>query len=280
MSRIRSLRARTADILEISRQDDPVGVWVDRLLSALIVANLIALVLETVEPIRALAPGAFARFELLSVIVFSAEYVLRVWSCIELPGYERPLRGRLRYALSPMALADLLAIAPFYAPALGIDLRSVRAVRLLRLLRLAKLGRYSETMRTFARVLSAKRDELVALMAFLAILLVLSSSVMYFAEHEAQPEKFSSIPKAMWWGVATLTTVGYGDVAPVTAIGRLLGSFIAVLGIGMFALPTGILGAAFADEIERSRRGQTRCPHCHEPVEITELESSPGADSG
>jgi voltage-gated potassium channel len=164
--------------------------------------------------------------------------------------------------LSPFALIDLLAILPFYIPASALDFRSFRAVRLFRVLRIARLGRYSEAMRLTGRVVTSKRAELLSSAFIMAILMLFASSLMYFAERDAQPENFSSIPAAMWWAVATLSTVGYGDIYPLTAAGKLLASVIALLGIGMFALPTGILGAGFVEEIQRRREAPRCCPKC------------------
>jgi voltage-gated potassium channel len=135
------------------------------------------------------------------------------------------------------------------------------------MLRVLKLGRYSTTLRTFGRVFKAKRIDVALMTLFLAVLVVLASSLMYFIEHGAQPESFSSIPAAMWWSVMTLTTVGYGDIYPVTALGKLLGAVIALIGIGFFALPAGILAAAFADELASQRKSNSStCPHCHKEL--------------
>ena len=146
-----------------------------------------------------------------------------------------------------------------------LDLRSFRALRLVA--RAARLTRYSPGMQTMAAAIAARKHELYTVVAVLAVMLVLAASLMYFAEREAQPEKFASIPEAMWWSIITLTTVGYGDVAPVTALGRVIAGCIAILGIGIFALPAGILGASFLEQIER-RRGPTIriCPHCGEEI--------------
>jgi voltage-gated potassium channel len=160
-----------------------------------------------------------------------------------------------------MALIDLVAILPFYLPFARMDLRSMRVVRVMRIFRLAKLGRYSESLQTLQRVFKAKKEQLADTVFILLVLLVMASSLMYFAENHVQPDKFSSIPAAMWWAVSTLTTVGYGDVYPFTTAGKIIASVIAVLGIGMFALPTGILGAGFVEEREQRKR-HLRCPHC------------------
>jgi voltage-gated potassium channel len=224
----------------------------------LIALNVLALVLETVEGIYRWAPDLFRGF-VFSVVVFTVEYLLRLWSCAATEKYKRPVIGRLRFALTPLAIIDLLAILPFYLPMMDIDLRFVRIVRLFRI---AKVGRHSKALATFGRVATAKRGELTAICSILGILLILASGLMYYAENEAQPDKFSSIPAAMWWGIATLTTIGYGDIYPITGPGRLLAGFVAVLGIGMFALPTGILGAAFVEEIHGAKRRKARCPFC------------------
>ena len=241
------------EILEPEGRCDRISRAVTQLLLWLIVANVAAFALDTVATVRARFGTALFAFEVFSVLVFTAEYLLRLWSCVEAPRWRPPLRGRVRWAFTPMALIDLAAVLPFWLPFVGVDLRFTRAARIARLLRIAKFGRYSRALRTLGRVLVRKRSELVSVAMVLAVLLVLTASLMYLVEHEAQPEKFSSGFAAMWWAIVTLTTVGYGDVFPATTIGQLLGAVIAVLGIGMFALPAGILGAAFTEELARRR---------------------------
>lgn len=236
---------------------------IDAFIMALIVLNVGAVLVETVEEISAPLSHYFRAFEIFSVAVFSAEYALRLWSCTADPRYAAPVRGRLRYATTPMALIDLLAILPFYLEFFALDLRFVRSLRLFRLFRAFKLARYSASMRTLGNVLRSKREELLVTLFVVVVMLVFASSAMYYAEHDAQPDKFSSIPASMWWGVATLTTVGYGDVFPVTPAGKVLGAVISILGVGLFALPTGILASGFAEEIQRTRKRETIiCPHC------------------
>lgn len=261
------LRRRVYEILEVAAPGDRASRLFDIFILSLIALNVVALVVETVKPVYEKSPLFFRGFEVVSVLIFSVEYLLRIWSCTASPDYGSPVRGRFRFAVTPLVLIDLFAVLPFYIPFVGLDLRFIRAVRLFRLFRVAKLGRYSVALRTFGRVLSAKKEELITAVFFLLLLLVLASSLMYFAENEAQPERFSSIPSAMWWGIATLTTVGYGDVYPVTGFGKFLASVVAILGIGMFALPTGILGAAFLEEIQKSKTGSKVCPHCRKEIE-------------
>lgn len=261
-------KRRTYELLEREVGQTRLDFAVDLFITTLIVVNVLAVMLETVvwigEPYR----SHFLALELFSVAVFTAEYVLRLWSCTSDARYAEPVRGRLRYALHPMTLIDLLAVAPFYLEFLTVDLRFVRALRLFRLFRIFKLARYADSMRTLGLVLRSRREELLVTLFVVLVLLVFASSAMYYVENEAQPQQFSSIPAAMWWGVATLTTVGYGDVYPVTTAGRFLGAGIAILGVGLFALPTGILASAFSEELQKRRRKEALlCPHCGKEIE-------------
>jgi voltage-gated potassium channel len=201
--------------------------------------------------------------------VFLAEYLLRLWSCTSDPRLAAPVSGRLRFALSPLSLVDLAAILPTMVTVLaslvfgiqGFDMGYLRAIRLVA--RVAKMGRYSAGVRTLGRVIRQKREDLLTVVFVLLVLLLLASSFMYYAERNAQPDKFASIPAAMWWSIITLTTVGYGDVFPVTVLGKAVAGGIAILGIGLFALPAGILGSGFLEEINHRRRSSVRtCPHC------------------
>ena len=245
------LKKRLYDILESSASDNWLGRWFDRFMMVLIVVNVIAVILESVESLAAAAPDFFWTFEVLSVAVFTVEYLARLWVCTENPepGYGHPVLGRLRQMATPMALIDLIAILPFYLAFLfSVDLRFMRVFRLFRLF---KLTRYSSAMETLGAVVYGQRRPLGAALMIMLTVLIFASSIVYLFEHETQPEDFASIPHAMWWGLATLTTVGYGDVTPVTPGGRIFGAFIMVLGVGMFALPAGILATGFADEIRK-----------------------------
>jgi len=258
------VRKRTREILAHAKAADGPSQAFDLFIVGLILLNVAAMIVESVERIRALVPTWFTAFEYFSVAVFSVEYVLRIWSCVEDPLYRRPVVGRLRFAATPLTVVDLLAVLPFYLPFVSVDLRVLRMFRLLRIMRImriAKLARYSDSLQLVLRVLKTRKDQLLGAVFILSILLVVSASVMYYAEHEAQPKVFSSIPAAMWWAAATLTTVGYGDAYPITPIGKLMAGVIAVLGIGTFALPCGILGAGFVEELD-ARRKNPRCPHC------------------
>lgn len=257
--------------------------------STIILANVAMVVLETVSSIEARLTSVFRVFELFSIALFTLEYGLRVWAAVEDPRYVRPFLGRLRYIVTVFALIDLFAIIPFYLPHLiRCDLRFLRGLRLLRLVRVVKLGRHSDALDMYGQILLQKRAELAVSMALLALLLLMASSAMYFLDHEAQPHQFSSIPAAMWWGIVTLTTIGYGDIVPVTVGGRVFGSFIAVIGVGFVALPSAILVSGMMEQLELRKarvaalaeRHDQACPHCGRlPTEppIAELPPTQGA---
>lgn len=265
------LRVSVFRMLDFSERDTPVERGVSFFLLVLIAANVVAVIVETVEPIYQAHQAFFSAFELFSVGVFTVEYLLRVWSCTADPRYRQPILGRLRWMVSPLGLIDLLAVLPFFL-ASGLDpsqglrnsLRGSRAIRLLALLRILKLGHYVEALRTMGRVLRDNREELIIGAAFGAMLLLFSSSLMYMLESQTNPEAFGSIPAAMWWGVTTLTTVGYGDVVPATPEGKLIAGFIQVLGVLTLALPSAILAGGFTQELARRRNGGVtrHCPHC------------------
>ncbi|MDD5388813.1 MAG: ion transporter [Gallionellaceae bacterium] len=256
-------RSRLWQLLDTPEPGDRQAAGIGSFLIVLITLNLAAVIIGTVRGIHEHYGAWLDAFETFSVVVFSLEYLARLWACTSQPVYARPVLGRLRYFLSPLALVDLIAVLPYFLGFLAVDMRFLRALRLLRLFRIAKFGRYSETLALFGRVMRHKKEELVITSLLMLILIILSASLMYFAEHDAQPDKFPDIPTTAWWAVVTLTTVGYGDVFPVTGLGKLFASFVAIFGIAMFALPAGILGASFSEEMRRDKR----CPHCGEPLE-------------
>ena len=261
-----SIRRSLHDILAVDGEH-PYSHAFDVAIMSLIALNVVAVMLATVEGIFQAYRQWFFAIELVSVTVFTGEYLGRLWTCTLDDEYANPIVGRLRFALHPLLVIDLLAILPFFVGAFFIDLRFLRALRLFRFFRLLKLARYSDAMQGFAFVFREKKEDLTIALSATTVLLLIASSLMYFAERHAQPEAFSSIPEALWWGVVTLTTVGYGDVYPVTPIGRLLGSVIAVLGVGLVALPASILASGFIEEEERT---DGICPHCGEYVDELE----------
>jgi voltage-gated potassium channel len=230
-------------------------------LGVLIILNVLAMMLETVVPLYIRWQILFSAFEIFSVALFVAEYLLRLWVADLNPKYQHPLGGRIRYMLSPMALFDLAAILPSLIFMGSADLRFLRIVRLFRVVRLLHLPHCNEAMYAIWQAARSKRAEFIIAGVIMFTLLIICSSLVYFAENTAQPQAFSSIPASMWWGIMTLTTVGYGDIYPITTAGKIIASFFAALGIGFFALPSAILASAL---IEQSRLKDKRnvCPHC------------------
>lgn len=245
------IRSHVFGIVEAGAKETPLSRGFDIFMMGLILTNVVVVVTETVESHAARYEAFFYAFEVFSVAVFTVEYGLRIWSCVEDPRrrYIHPVTGRLKYAVSPLAVIDLLAFLPFYFSVfIDVDLRFLRVFRLLRIL---KLTRYSGAIETLGNVFRKESKPLFAAITIMMSILVLLSGVMFFLEKDAQPEAFGSIPHAMWWGMATLTTVGYGDVVPITTLGKMVGAFVTLLGLGMFALPAAILASGFAQEVKR-----------------------------
>lgn len=188
------------------------------------------------------------------VSFFAIEYTGRIWVCVENSRNGSGWRGRLRYALSLPALIDLAVLAPAILFSVGSEAYVARLFRLMRILQLARLGRFSRAMDLMATALHQRRTELQLSLAVAVVLVIVSSTLLYVVEGGHQPESFGSIPRAMWWSIATLTTVGYGDVVPVTPLGRMLSAITAIMGIGLIAMPAGILASAFSDALEERRR--------------------------
>ena len=226
----------------------PFSSTFDKLITYSVLLAIIHLTLETEAELYSSYTGLFIWVERGLTVIFTIEYVLRIVS------FKRSYYGKsfIRYVLSFDLLIDFLALIPFYLTLLPIDLRYLRTFRLLRLARIFKLTRYNTAINTVKAVISSKKEILTISFVLIGLILYMVSAVMYYVENAAQPEVFSSIPKTMWWGVATLTTVGYGDIFPITPLGRMLGGIIAILGIGIFAIPTGIIASGFTEYVEKS----------------------------
>lgn len=247
-----TLRARVYWWLERTDRQARGPKLLEVALILLITLNVTAVILETVDAIYGRWQQAFDIFEAVSLCVFTAEYLLRLWSAAENP--DKP--SRLSWALSPIAIIDLLAILPaFLYMIIPIDLRILRTFRMLRLL---KLTRYSPALSMLLAVFEEETGAFFAGFFILMLMLIFAASGAWLAEHEAQPDAFGSIPDAMWWAVATLTTVGYGDVTPVTVAGKIFGAIITIVGIGMAALPAGIIASGLNEQIHRRRSSLER----------------------
>lgn len=229
------------------------NLWYDYAMMSLILVSVVAFVLETVESFNAAFSFYFNLVEYVSIVVFTLEYLLRIWCITENPKFSKILSGRLKFAITPIALIDLISFAPayFYLLLPYSDFRFMRSFRLFRLL---KLWRYSSSLRLLTKIIVDKKEHLQVIFFTILLLLIVSASLMHITEREEQPEAFASIPHTMWWSVSTLTTIGYGDIYPKTALGKILGSFVALLGVALFALPAGIISAGFMQEVDKNNR--------------------------
>ena len=249
--RVRTLRQRAYQVLEQGPVGDGLSTAVDRLMVALIVINLIAVALESIPEYQEHYTTAFALIEYVSLTVFTIEYGLRLWCAVEHGPHRHlaPGRARLKYALSPAGIVDLVAVLPFwFAIFLPADLRTVLVFRLVRFF---KFARYSPAMRSLLDVLYRERRALFGCLVITLGSAVVAAAMMHLAEAKVQPDKLGTIPEALWWAIVTIGTIGYGDVVPVTALGKLIATGTIFVGLVMMALPVGIIATAFADEIHR-----------------------------
>jgi len=278
--RARSFRRSVFQVLETAHGDLELSRIVDIAIALLINASVIAVILESVEPIEERYSAYFYWFEVFTIAVFSVEYFCRVWSSVEAPqDSAKNLSAfaiRLRFVFSFHAIIDLLAILPFYLLTFGltsgIDMRFLRAVRLLRVL---KLARYSSALNMLFATIAENSRALTATFFIMMTIMLLAASGIYYFERAAQPVDFGSIPAAMWWSFATLTTVGYGDVTPVTIGGKIFGAGITVIGVGMVALPTGILASGFAQQLRlRSEEFESKAKAALDDGVLTRTELS------
>jgi voltage-gated potassium channel len=253
-----SVRQRLATIFEDEEPRSTVTRLFNLALALFIIANVSCVILQSVESIgRRFAP-AFNIFEGVATAVFAVEYILRVWASVDFrdADYRNPLWGRLRYTRSFFALVDLVAVLPAIIGFFGAS--NFRVVRLLRLLRMLKLVRHSTTFGLLLSVLREEAQSIGSLIIVLLLTVTIAGDLMYMLEGKAQPQVFTSIPVAMWWAIETLTTVGYGDIVPITALGRILGGFVTIIGIGTLAVFSGLITVGFLDQLKhRHEQGQT-----------------------
>ncbi|KAA5605326.1 ion transporter [Roseospira marina] len=264
-----TLRRRVARQLDPGLRAEPGLSRTNMAVCGLIVLAVLVAVLGTEKPLYARYQTTFLGVEVGLTGLLALEYVARVWCSVENPAWGG---SRLRYMCTPAACLDLAAVLVILTTAFASEGFLMRLAMLLRVLRIARIGRFSSAFDTLAEAVSSRAIDLVLSVGVSLTLLLLSSAAMYLVEADVQPEAFGSIPRAMWWSVATLTTVGYGDVYPVTVLGRLFAAVTAITGIGLIAMPTGILASAFSDAFQRQRQREAKAE--------AEARASSGASSG
>ena len=265
------VKGKVHSLLNPGVGDTKLDKIINSLIISLIILNVIAVILETVPSIHDPYTEFFSIFDFVSVILFSIEYVFRVWSSNHAVKNKHPFRVRLKYMVSAGALIDLLAILPYYIHVIvGLDLRVLRILRLLRFMRLFRLTAYLKSAKMMKNVFRAKASDLKLSLVLILFFIIISASLVYFAEHLAQPEVFTSIPATFWWATVTITTVGYGDMIPITLLGKIFTGFLAISGIAILALPAGIITAGFLEESRKVKRSKIHyCPHCGELLDDT-----------
>ena len=249
----KSFRTKVFALFNTTPHSHSINKYIDTVVILAVLVSVVCIVLETVTEINSVWSKEFHTLDLITVAIFSIEYVLRVYSCCELTEYEKPVSGRIKYIFSASALVDLIAISPFYIDiflAKSIDLRFLRIFRLTRLL---KLTRYTGTLNTLVKAVQREKYVLLAAAFMMFLMIILTASLGYMFEHDAQPDKFESIPTSMYWAVITLASVGYGDITPVTPLGRLMTVVVSFVGIGIFAIPAGLMASSFTDQLRLDR---------------------------
>ncbi len=252
-SKTPTLRVKAYQLLESETTSSTVAKLVTFFLITLIITNVAAAITASEPDYFLLYKDALLQFELVSLFIFCVEYLLRVWCAVEATEYNNvsAFKSRVKYILTPIALIDLIAILPFLiAMVFAIDLRALRLIRVLRLL---KLTHYFKGFNIFATVIIKESRSIMAAMMVMLFFIIIAASIMQFVEGKAQPEHFGSIMQSFWWAVVTMTTVGYGDVIPITAIGKVISTFIMLAGVALVALPAGMLAGRFGEELRQRK---------------------------
>lgn len=254
MAKCSAIKRRTFEIISKAESGDRISSIFDWSIMILIALSILTIILDSFQSIHERCQTLFQAFEIITVIVFTIEYILRIWTADLL--YPEAKHPRLKYCFSFMAIIDLLAILPFYVPFISADLRFLRMMRLFRLfrlLRVLKLGRYFDALQVIVKVIRTSGPQLVMSVVICFFVMLFSAIIMYEVENPVQPEQFPNVLSSLWWAICTLTTVGYGDVYPITAVGRFFASIISLVGIGIIAIPTGIIAAGFNQVINKEQ---------------------------
>lgn len=267
MTGYEKLRARVYETLSSTINGEKKGKYFDYFLMAVIAADIIAIIADSVESLEGRYGQLIISMNRFAVIVYISEYILRIWSCSADPRYSDGIAGRVRFALTPLLVIDMLAILPFFISFFwSADLSLLRFVRVARLIQILKITRYNRSIQIFTRALNTCKNQLIMTGFLVVVVLLILSGLVYYAENPYQPARFADIPETIYWATLTMTTVGYGDIVPITTLGRLGAILISVSGIVAFALITGILSSAFFEEYEQLHKKKERapviCPHC------------------
>jgi hypothetical protein len=249
----RSFRQKLHALIWPSEYGGRLHEYFDTFIMVWVVVSVLAVVLESVGSINYILNLEFIILDTIAVAVFTLEYLLRIYTVVESPEHKHAFFGRFKYARSGSALIDLLAVLPFFLEAFLHHLVDLRFLRVFRLIRLLKLTKYTGSTSSLFTVIKREWPVMSSAVFIMMLLVVLTASLGYLFEHEAQPDKFENIPASIYWAVITLASVGYGDIYPVTIAGRAMTMILAVLGIGIFAIPAAILASAFSDQLRIER---------------------------
>lgn len=266
------IKERIYKLVETGDHGQKINRLFDYFIMTLIILSVISIILESINEVDEKYYRLLIWFNTFSVIVFTIEYILRLYVSDMIYPTKTRINSALKYIFSTHGIIDLLAILPFYLPMIiKIDLRFLRVLRLTRFLRVLKINRYNESLNLIGAVIKEKRQELAVTGFITFLVLLIASFLMYFVEGEKQPEQFPNILATFWWAIATLTTVGYGDVYPVTGVGKIISGIIALLGIGLVALPTGLISSGFINKIGEKKKAKKettnlKCPHCGKEI--------------
>lgn len=260
------IRKRTFEIIQTANGNDIYSKIFDISIIVLILLNVVFIMVDTFQ-IPTFLKTLIKYFDVFTSVVFTVEYLLRLWTAPLLYNNYSNFKSRIKYIFSFMSIIDLLAIIPFYLPMIfPLNLKALRLLRITRLFRVFKFNRYTSALHNVITVFKLKSSQLISSIVTVFMLIILSSILMYSIESVAQPDNFKNIFDSMWWAVATFTTVGYGDIYPITPIGKLLSAIIALLGIGLVAVPTGIISAGFIEQIEQNDE-KHYCPYCGKKID-------------
>jgi len=269
-SKINNLEKALFYLVDENDEHNKLSKFFNYFLMILIILSVGEMALETDDSIFIPYRNYFRIFDFFTVMVFSTEYIIRIVTA----HLTKENQGKTRwqsikeYVISFAGIVDLLSILPFYLDFTNLDLRVLRMLRLLRFFRVFKITRYNDSMKLVADVIKDKRSEIGVIMGLIIIIMIISSFIMFYAEHESQPEQFPNVLGCLWWAIVTMTTIGYGDVYPVTTMGKLIGSIMAILGIGLVAMPTGIISAGFLEKINEKQEKEKKQEKIKEQQQI------------